>query len=73
MHYTVYENRVHNYAKVHAVTCSYVKMHGGVSSTIPPTGEWHEGFETAEAAMNKARSTGRDVSICSGCGPLISN
>ena len=73
MHYTVYENRVHNYAAVHRAIRGYLKMHGGVSSTTPPTGEYHEGFETVEAALNKARSTGRDVRICRGCNPPISN
>ena len=73
MHYTVYENRVHNYAAVHRAICGYLKMHGGVSSTTPPTGEYHEGFERAEAALNKARSTGRDVRIYRGCNPPIAN
>ena len=40
MHYTVYGNRVHNYAAVHRAICGYLKMHGGVSSTTPPTGEY---------------------------------
>ena len=73
MHYAVYENRVVNRATVHRATCRFRKMHGGVSSIIPPTGEHHEGFETAEAAMNKARSTGRDVRICRKCNPPILN
>ncbi len=73
LRYSVYENRIHNYAAVHRATCGYLKMHGGVSSTKPPTGEYHEGFETAEAALNKATGTGRDVRICQGCNPPVSN
>ena len=73
MHYIVYENRIHNYAAAHKVTCGYVKMHGGASATTPPTGGYHEGFPTPEAALNKARTTGRDVRICRGCNPPISN
>ena len=68
MQYVVYENRDHNYASVHSVDCAYVKMHWGVSTTKPPTGWYHEGFETAEDGLNKARSTGRSVRICSNCG-----
>ena len=72
MHYTVYENRPTNYATVHRSTCNRIKVHGGVSTTTPPTGEYHEGIETAEAALNKAISTGRHVRICSRCAPPIS-
>ena len=71
MAYVVYENRVHNYARVHIVNCAFVKMHGGVSSVISPTGRYYEGFETPEDALNKARSTGRDIRICSNCSPLL--
>ena len=73
MNYTVYENRVNNYAAVHRATCGYLKMQGGVSIITPPTGKYHEGLETAEAALSKARSTGRDVRICRGCAPPILN
>ena len=72
MLYTVYENRVHKYASVHRATCGYLKMHGGVSITTPPTGQYYEGFETAEAALDKARSTDREVRICRRCSPPIS-
>ena len=69
MQYTVYENRPNNRATVHKETCSYLKMHGGVSTTVPPTGEYHEGFPTAEAALTKAKATGRSVRICRICCP----
>ena len=71
MPYTVYENRPTNRATVHISTCRYIKQHGGVSTTIPPTGEYYEGFKTPEAAMDKAKSTGRHVHICSRCAPPI--
>ena len=35
MPYTVYENRSRNLARVHRDTCPYLKMHGGVSTTVP--------------------------------------
>ncbi len=69
MLYTVYENRPNNRATVHRANCHHIRKHGGVSSTEPPTGEYHEGFETVEAAMSKARSTGRQVHPCSTCNP----
>ena len=73
MPYTVYENRPTNRATVHISTCRYIKQHGGVSTTIPPTGEYYEGFKTPEAALDKAKSTGRHVHTCRGCSPPISN
>lgn len=72
MSYIVYENRVQNYASVHRESCSFPKMHGGVSSTTPPTGQYHEGLETVESAWDKANSTGRRVRICRQCKPPIS-
>ena len=69
MRYTVYKNRVHKYAAVHKETCSYVKMHGGVSSTIPPTGEYSDGFKTVESARLDASNTGWKVKMCGHCAP----
>ena len=69
MRYTVYKNRVHKYAAVHKASCSRLKVHGGVSSTTPPTGRYTEGLHTAEAARLEAASTGWQVRICSYCGP----
>ena len=40
MKYTFYKNRVHKYAAVHKETCSCLKVHGGVSRTTPPTGQY---------------------------------
>ena len=54
MRYTVYKNRANRYAAVHRQTCSRLKVHGGVSRTTPPTGEYCEGIETAEAARQLA-------------------
>lgn len=69
----MYENVPNNRATVHRATCGYLKMHGGKSTTTPPSGEYHEGFETVEAALDKAKGTGRHVRICRGCSPPISN
>ena len=70
MSYIVYENRVLSKAIVHRTDCSYVKMNGGVSKTSPPSSWWLEGFETADAALKEAQSTGRrDVRTCSYCKP----
>ena len=69
MKYTVYKNRVHKYAAVHKENCTRLKVHGGVSSTTPPTGQYTEGIQTAEAAQREAASTGWQVRICSYCGP----
>ena len=70
MQYTVYENRANDRATVHKAFCGYLKMHGGVSRVVPPTGEYYEGFPTAEAAIAKAKATGRTVvRCCSNCKP----
>ena len=73
MSYTVYENRKNNRATVHMDTCGCLRMHGGESSITPPTGEYHEDLETAEAALNRAKDTGRrTIRICGKCNPPIS-
>ncbi len=69
MRYTVYKNRANRYAAVHRESCSRLKVHGGVSRRNPPTGEYSEGIETAEAARRLAADTGWEVRICSYCGP----
>ena len=73
MTYAVYKNRVHKYAAVHKETCSNVKVHGGVSSTTPPTGEWVDDIDTAELARREAereaKSKGWEVKMCSNCNP----
>ena len=69
MKYTIYMNRVHKYASIHEESCSYVKMHGGVSTTIPPTGGYYEDIDTVEAARREAASTGLEVRMCSHCKP----
>ena len=69
MKYTVYKNRANRYAAVHRETCTRLKVHGGVSGRTPPTGEYSEGIETAEAARRLAADTGWEVRICSYCGP----
>ena len=69
MKYTVYKNRANRYAAVHRETCSRLKVHGGVSRRTPPTGEYCEDIETAEAARRLASDTGWDVRICSYCSP----
>ena len=68
MSFTVYEQTRHNYASVHRATCRYIRMHGGGDSDSP--GKYHEGFETAEAALACAESTNRHVRICQTCRPL---
>ena len=69
MKYTIYKNRANRYAAVHRESCSRLKVHGGVSRRTPPTGEYCEGIETAEAARRLAVDTGWEVRIRSYCGP----
>ena len=69
MRYTIYKNRVHKYAAVHKESCSRLKVHGGVSRTTPPTGQYSEGIATLEAARRQATDTGWEVRICSFCNP----
>lgn len=70
MTFTVYENRVHNYASIHRSYCSYVKMHGGVSRVTPPTGRYHEEIGTLLEALRMAFITGRKyLALCSRCFP----
>ncbi len=73
MAYLVYENRVVNKAIIHDAACSHVKKNGGVSLLDPPTGWYYEGFKTAEAAIEKARSTGRPFRQCGFCRRANSN
>ena len=70
MKYTIYQNRVHKYAAIHKETCPFLKMHGGVSTTTPPTGEYSEGIESLDAAAHKAASTGWEVRFCGHCNPV---
>ena len=70
MTFTVYENRVHNYASIHISSCSYVKMHGVVSRVTPPTGRYYEEIGTLLEALKVAFITGRrDLAVCSRCLP----
>ena len=69
MPFTVYFNRVHRSARVHRSTCGYLKMHGGVSRNVPPTGWYEEGFCTAEdakEATNKTKYETRNCKVCLG-------
>ena len=72
MNCTVYKNRVYKNAAVHKQTFSRLKVHGGVSKTTLPTGQYTEGIGTAEAAKLEAARTGWEVRICSYCGPSFS-
>ena len=71
MAYVVYENRTQNYARVHIANCAYIKLQGGVNVNTPFVGWYHQGFETPEDALSKARSTGRHIRTCSNCGSLL--
>ena len=71
MKYMVYEHRPTNKASVHEDTCGHANRNGGLRRCTV-NGQWHEGFETFEAALCKAKSTGRVVSCCSTCKPSIS-
>lgn len=67
--YTVYENRVGKYVRVHRSSCGHVKKHGGRSSATPPTGRYHEGFDTLQDAQIKASAIGYPWRPCSVCLP----
>ena len=72
MKYLVYENWTvrPDKARIHEATCGHANKQGGRGITA--NGQWHEGFETVEAALCKARSNGRVVSLCRICNPSIS-
>ena len=56
MAYVIYVNFPNSYVSAHdASGCGYVKMHGGVSSTTPPTGYYIEGFRTVEDVRAAAK------------------
>ena len=69
MRYAVYWNRPNKKAKIHQSTCGALKMHGGVSLKVPPTGGYYEGLPNLEEAERVARRTGYNVSRCGLCSP----
>ncbi len=50
MPYEVYVNHPRNKAIVHDSTCAYLRMHGGVSTTNPPTGHYSCVLQDLDAA-----------------------
>ncbi len=67
--YTVYENRVRKYVRVHMASCGHVRKHGGGSSTTAPASLYHEGFDTLGEAEMKASAIGYSWRTCSVCLP----
>ena len=70
MSYQVYVNHPNNKAIVHASSCRFLRMHGGVSTTNPPTGHYScvvQGLDAAWAfafAANKRET--RTCTVCLG-------
>ena len=67
--FVVYVNRVHRFANIHKSGCSYIRSHGGVSQTYPPTGWYLQGFDTLRKAEYAARWSGFRVEKCGNCLP----
>ncbi len=68
MTFTVYENRLNNYASIHREGCSHIRQHGGESSVDPPTGCYHDEIGTFLEALRIALNSGkRNLALCSRC------
>ena len=59
MPYEVYVNHPRNKAIVHDSTCAYLRMHGGVSTTNPPTGHYSCVLQDLDAAWAFAFATNK--------------
>ena len=74
MRYIVYKNNPNKRITIHRESCNYPKMHGGVSTVIPPTGEYVEDIPTFKEARDWADSfVGWYVRECSVCRPDYSD
>ena len=69
MKYWVYENFVHDFAKVHKESCSYCNYGKGIfGGGKRPTGQWHGPLSSRDKAVRVGRETGRaQVSDCRFC------
>ena len=68
--YIIYEDWRTKWAVIHAMSCSRVGQHGGISRTYPP-GTWYSGpFDTQRQAQWKINSdrAGWTQGFCSTCG-----
>ena len=68
--YVIYQNQPHRRFVIHAVDCSNVGKHGGVSRSYPPN-SWYIGpFDTVRQAQWKvdADRDGWTQGSCSRCG-----
>ena len=70
--YWVYENWVRNKAIVHLGSCGSCNHGNGIhGSRHTKSSTWHGPYESASAAMAKARSCGRErTEGCKHCAPL---
>jgi len=71
MKYYVYENLVHDFAKVHRADCSYCRngngLHGGGARR---TGRWLGAYTDRETAFLSARALKRtETQACRACAP----
>lgn len=69
MHYWVYENTIHKFARIHEATCSYCSdgrgLHGGGKRR---SGLWHGPFRDLVSAQAAAARTGQaKISGCNAC------
>lgn len=70
--YWVYENWIHDYARVHKSTCSYCNdghgLHGGKRRN---SGTWHGPFRDVASANNVAAGLRHKLTtVCAGCCPV---
>ena len=70
MPYEVYVNRPNNKAIIHDINCRFLRQHGGVSSTYPPSGYYScviEDLDDAWAyALAKNKAETRTCTVCVG-------
>ena len=70
MNFAIYRNHPHRTIAIHRKTCNRLRQHGGVSATVPPTGEYVDGLPTLTDARVEASKDARySVRYCSYCAP----
>lgn len=72
MAWWVYEDDSTNWVRVHAGACRFCNDGRGVYPDRLPVSRWHGPFETKQAAIGMAASTGRkDAAGCGICLPDV--
>lgn len=71
MNYWIYENHVHDFARVHRAECRFCCDGAGLhrKGTVAVAGRWLGPFATVTQAVAEADRLGRETSRCSVCEP----